>query len=169
MSTSTMFFNLRMLFYSSLVAISAFFFLGCRSPDAQQAGSLNQNASSFEETNASKIAEVGWKMLFDGQTTAGWRGINQDHFPNEGWEIKDGVLLVNSTDGTESGNGRDIIATGQYSQFVLDWEWKMLTKGGNSGVKYFVKEGLSDNKNTVQVWSTRSLTMKTSHGCWKAK
>lgn len=55
------------------------------------------------------------------------------------------MLIVNATDGKESGNGGDIITTGQYSDFELSWEWKMLTKGGNSGVKYFVKEGLSGN------------------------
>ncbi|HTF31467.1 MAG TPA: DUF1080 domain-containing protein, partial [Flavitalea sp.] len=42
--------------------------------------------------------------------------------------------------------GGDIITTEEYSDFVLEWEWKLLTKGGNSGIKYFVKENLPGNE-----------------------
>lgn len=106
---------------------------GCTSPENQKHPS--------RETNAEE-----WKFLFDGKTTMGWRGVNRETFPAEGWEVADGMLMVNAVDGKESGNGGDIITVEQYADFVLDWEWKMLTKGGNSGVKYFVKEGLSDNE-----------------------
>lgn len=146
MHTLHKFFALKTIFYFTFVIFSALSFFGCKSPDTQEADSANKSNSSFEETNSSPASEAEWKILFGGETTAGWRGINQDDFPKEGWEIKDGILLVNATDGQESGNGGDIITTEQYSQFILDWEWKMLTKGGNSGVKYFVKEGLSDNE-----------------------
>lgn len=95
--------------------------------------------------DASSASEDEWELLFDGKTSTGWRGINRETFPDEGWRIEDGMLLVDAIDGKESGNGGDIITLQQYDDFVLDWEWKMLTKGGNSGVKYFVKEGLSDN------------------------
>lgn len=98
------------------------------------------------EPMATSQAGEEWVSLFDGKTSAGWRGINQDSFPKAGWQIADGVLIVNATDGKESGNGGDIITVEQYGDFILEWEWKMLTKGGNSGVKYFVKEGISDNK-----------------------
>lgn len=98
--------------------------------------------------NSLTDAEIreGWKLLFDGKTSSGWRGINQESFPEHGWEIRGGMLIVNESGGGESANGGDIITTRQYGNFILEWEWKMLTKGGNSGVKYFVKEGLSDNK-----------------------
>lgn len=61
-------------------------------------------------------------------------------------EVSDGMLIVKAVDGKESGNGGDIITIEQYGEFVLEWEWRMLTKGGNSGVKYFVKEGLAENR-----------------------
>lgn len=93
--------------------------------------------------HATTASHDEWEMLFDGKTTAGWRGINRETFPKEGWKIEDGMLLVNATGGKEFGNGGDIITVEQYGDFILEWEWKMLTKGGNSGVKYFVKEGLS--------------------------
>lgn len=112
-------------------------FLGCSTREKQQ-----------EEADliAAPEKKGEWKLLFDGKTTAGWRGINQEVFPADGWEVADSMLMVNATDGKESGNGGDIITTEEYSNFVLEWEWKMLTKGGNSGIKYFVKEGLSGNK-----------------------
>ena len=92
------------------------------------------------------VSEEEWKLLFDGKTTTGWRGINLETFPAQGWKVEDGMLMVNATDGKESGNGGDIITLEQYHDFVLDWEWTMMTKGGNSGVKYFVVEGLSGNE-----------------------
>lgn len=90
--------------------------------------------------------EEGWQLLFNGKNTEGWRGINQKSFPKQGWEVKDGALCNTSQGGGESAHGGDIITTKEYEDFILSWEWKMLTQGGNSGVKYFVQEGKSDNQ-----------------------
>lgn len=119
------------------IFLALIFVWGCSGQKTQDEGS---------ELVAVSQAENEWIPLFDGKTSAGWRGVNQDSFPKAGWQISDGVLMVNATDGKESGNGGDIITLEQYGDFILEWEWKMLTKGGNSGVKYFVKEGMSDNK-----------------------
>lgn len=88
----------------------------------------------------------GWQLLFDGKTTTNWRGINQNAFPLNGWKIENGNLIANVHGGAESGNGGDIITEKKYSNFILKWEWNMKTKGGNSGLKYFVQEGLGENK-----------------------
>jgi len=87
----------------------------------------------------------GWELLFDGKTTEGWRGVNRADFPGDGWEIKDGAFYCTAKDGAESGNGGDLVTVDKYSDFELSFEWKMLDAGGNSGVKYFVVEGLGDN------------------------
>lgn len=79
----------------------------------------------------------GWRLLFDGKTTNGWVGANKTAFPEKGWEVKDGVLKVLSSTGGESTNGGDIVTKEQYSAFELSFDFK-LTKGANSGVKYFV-------------------------------
>lgn len=87
-------------------------------------------------------AENGYKLLFDGNSAAGWVGAYKDAFPEKGWEIKDGAITVLASDGSESTNGGDIVTVDEYSAFDLSFEFK-LTEGGNSGVKYFVT--LSEN------------------------
>jgi hypothetical protein len=72
-------------------------------------------------------------------------GINSDSFPEDGWQIENGLLMVNATGGAESADGGDIITLEKYGNFDLRWEWKMLTKGGNSGVKYYVEERKIEN------------------------
>jgi sugar phosphate isomerase/epimerase len=88
----------------------------------------------------------GWQLLFDGTTTTNWRGINKNSFPQSGWKIENGNLIADVHGGAESGDGGDIITEKKYSDFILKWDWNMKTKGGNSGVKYFVQEGLGDNQ-----------------------
>ena len=84
----------------------------------------------------------GWELLFDGVSPTGWCGIHSDMFPETGWEIRDGALVATGT-----GEG-DIITVGQYGDFDLRWEWRMDTKGGNSGVKYLVQEEGDDTQKS---------------------
>ena len=81
-----------------------------------------------------------WQVLFSGDTIQGWRAAKTDSLPDKGWKLQRGLL-------TGSGEGGDIVSTEQYGNFELEWEWKMLTKGGNSGVKYFVQNyGTNEKK-----------------------
>ncbi len=79
----------------------------------------------------------GWKLLFDGKTSNGWRGAYLKTFPKKDWVIKDGTITVLESEGKEGGEGGDIVTTGEYKSFDLSFEFK-LTPGANSGVKYFV-------------------------------
>ncbi len=81
----------------------------------------------------------GWKLLFDGKTTNGWRGAYTDKFPESGWSIQDGTLSIAKSDGRESRNAGDIVTLDEYRNFDLMFEFK-LSEGANSGVKYFVAE-----------------------------
>src|SRR5258706_7496689 len=76
----------------------------------------------------------GWKLLFDGKTTDGWRAGGKKAFPEKGWEVEDGWLHCLGLEG-----GGDIVTLSSYDQFEIKWEWKQ-ARGGNSGLKYFVTE-----------------------------
>ena len=79
----------------------------------------------------------GWKMLWDGKSTNGWRGAKLDRFPESGWVIENGELIVLASGGAESAAGGDIVTTDDYSNFELQVDFK-LTPGANSGIKYYV-------------------------------
>lgn len=83
--------------------------------------------------------EQGWKLLWDGKTTTGWRGAHKDTFPENGWKIENGELTVLESDGGESLNGGDIVTNDEYNAFDLQVQFK-LSEGANSGIKYFVTE-----------------------------
>lgn len=79
----------------------------------------------------------GWKLLFDGKTSKGWVGAYKNSFPEKGWNINDGILTIQKSDGSESNSFGDIVTTEMYSAFDLAFDFK-ITEGANSGVKYFV-------------------------------
>jgi hypothetical protein len=81
----------------------------------------------------------GLSLLWDGQTTTGWRGAYKTEFPKQGWDLQKGILRVAKSAGGESQNGGDIVTEKQFGAFDLQFEFK-LTEGANSGVKYFVTE-----------------------------
>jgi hypothetical protein len=81
--------------------------------------------------------QEGWKLLFDGKTSTGWRSASSMAFPLKGWKVTDGMLSVIGANGGEAANGGDIITNDQYKAFDMSFEFRM-TKGANSGVKYFV-------------------------------
>ena len=81
----------------------------------------------------------GWRLLWDGKTTAGWRKFNSDAFPQQGWAAEDGVLKVLSSHQDSTSKGGDLISNESFSNFELELDFK-ITKGANSGVKYFVQE-----------------------------
>ncbi|MCB0282150.1 MAG: DUF1080 domain-containing protein [Calditrichaeota bacterium] len=90
----------------------------------------------------------GWRLLFDGKTSSGWRGAKLDHFPEKGWQIKDGILTILGTDGGEATGPGDIITNEQFSDFELELEF-MISEGANSGIKYFVDPVLNKNAGSA--------------------
>ncbi|GAL64344.1 probable secreted glycosyl hydrolase [Algibacter lectus] len=84
----------------------------------------------------------GWKLLWDGKTTNGWRGAKLEEFPESGWQIEDGILSVLASGGAESTAGGDIVTTEQFGDFELTVDFK-LTPGANSGIKYYVDTNIN--------------------------
>jgi hypothetical protein len=76
-------------------------------------------------------AQGSWKPLFDGTTTAAWRGYHAPAMP-AGWDIVDGVLY-------KKGTALDIMTRETFGDFELEMEWK-LEQGGNAGIFYRATE-----------------------------
>lgn len=114
------------------------------------ASAQNRNQRELQPVNVLSRAEKkdGFTLLWNGKNTEGWRRIFKDHFPDQGWEIKDGVLTVRASTGEEQGSGGDIVTIKEYSAFILRFDFK-LTKGANSGVKYFVTEQEKTEKSGI--------------------
>lgn len=107
----------------------------------------NLKPSSFDKNiyvvnfQPNKLTEYekadGWKLLFDGKSSRGWKSARGETFPDKGWVIENGNLTVLPSEGKESANGGDIVTIDKYSAFDLSFSFR-LAPGGNSGVKYFV-------------------------------
>ena len=89
-------------------------------------------ALAADNTLTAAEKKAGWNLLFDGKSTAGWRGFKAPA-PDAGWTAKGGVL---SPDPKTS---KDIITKAEYANFELSFEWRISPKG-NSGVMYHVIE-----------------------------
>jgi hypothetical protein len=78
---------------------------------------------------------AGWRLLFDGKSTAGWVEVTGKPFPTNCWTIENACLkAIPKEDGFQ-----DIRTTETFRNFELEWEWKLTAKG-NSGVKYLIQK-----------------------------
>ncbi len=94
--------------------------------------------SPINVLSKTEIAD-GWTLLFDGETTAGWRGFKMGNFPDKGWHVIDGTLMIEYSGTGEAGFAGDIITDEVYGNFDLKLEWK-ISPGGNSGILFYVNE-----------------------------
>jgi hypothetical protein len=92
-------------------------------------------AAAAEPAASTLTAEekaAGWKLLFDGKTTDGWRNYKQTGI-SPGWKVEDGTLVR----GTERAG--DIVTADKFAAFEFSMEYK-ISKGGNSGLMFHVAE-----------------------------
>ena len=83
-----------------------------------------------------KEIKQGWKLLFDGKTSTGWKSYRADRpFPEKGWVIENGVLTIDP-----AGRGGDIVTVEEFSDFELSVDFK-IAQGANGGIKYFILPG----------------------------
>jgi L-ribulose-5-phosphate 3-epimerase len=73
----------------------------------------------------------GWRLLFDGKTTSGWRGFRQTQIP-AGWQVVDEAL-------TRVAPASDIVTIDEFGDFEITLDWR-IPPNGNTGVFYRVTE-----------------------------
>lgn len=117
---------------------------GCASDDTPQSelqpegdAEITPEPRTEETSNTLTQQEIdeGWILLFDGESTSGWRGYNQDSMPGA-WVIEDESLKFDSN---SSEDGGDILYDEEFQNFHLSLEWKV-AESGNSGIFYLAQE-----------------------------
>jgi len=83
---------------------------------------------------------AGWKLLFDGRSTAGWHTYGKKHVTAGSWKIRDGCLVLPQGNGRPNGTGGDLVTNALYTNFEFQFEWRV-GPVGNSGVEYLFTEG----------------------------
>jgi glucose/arabinose dehydrogenase len=78
----------------------------------------------------------GWRLLFDGTSTAGFRNYRADEI-SDGWRVADGALVL-----ARRGAG-NLVTREQFENFELQIEYR-LPPGGNSGILFHVAEDAAE-------------------------
>lgn len=87
-----------------------------------------------DNTLSEKEKKEGWILLFDGETTKGWR--NYKNREADGWTVTNGELYCKETGVSKRA---DLITIDQYENYELQIDWKISPKH-NSGIIYMVTE-----------------------------
>jgi hypothetical protein len=105
-------------------------------------------AQTAPNTLTSAEQAAGWRLLFDGTTLTGWRGLGYDSVPTVHWRVVNGAIEKIPTgkgakiaDG-QPANGGDLMTIATFGDFELSFQWQV-APGANSGVKYNVSEEFS--------------------------
>ena len=118
---------------------------GGQSADAETPAEATTSEPMADNALSADEKAQGWKLLFDGKTTTGWRNFKSTDI-GPAWKVEEGTLTL--IPGTDE-KGGDIITDQEYENFELSLEWK-IAEGGNSGIIYHVLEEEQYNR----VWQT---------------
>jgi hypothetical protein len=103
----------------------------------KMAPQMASTKAGADNTLTAKEKADGWKLLFDGKTTDGWRVYKKQGAP-VGWQAVDGVLTRVSQEG-------DLITADEYENFELTIDWK-IPEGANSGLFF---HGVESDKGPI--------------------
>ena len=98
------------------------------------AAAVHVETAPAQQPNTLTTAEraAGWRLLFDGTTTAGWHVYGAGAVV--GWDIADGALIA-----LGQGGGHDIVTNDEFENFDLLIDWKLSARA-NSGIFFNVVE-----------------------------
>jgi len=135
---------------SLLILIAMFFLVACGGGKKEAAKEEEEVVDEATAPNSLTQAETdgGWILLFDGETTTGWRGFGMEAI-GTGWKVDDGALHIYESGMGEAGaeDGGDIVYDKVFKNFHLKLQWKV-GPGGNAGIFYLAQEGYD------KIWKT---------------
>jgi len=140
LSEKTIIFRVVGLILAACVSVSGLVASGAAQAPARKCFAPQAPAGSNLLSSSDK--RTGWKLLWDGRTSDGWRSANSEKFPATGWTMCNGVLTIDGKGGGESRGPGDIITRKRYGNFELEFDFQ-ITPGANSGVKMFVQTDIS--------------------------
>lgn len=113
-------------------------------------GFKRQEKPQPHNTLTAEQRQDGWQLLFDGETTNGWRNYQADTI-GAAWKVVNGNLFLDTAQKQDwqTVGGGDIITEQTYENYEFYVEWK-LAPGGNSGLIY----GVLENANNQFVWQS---------------
>ncbi len=134
---------------SILMLLAVFLVTGCSQGNQSQEEATEETASEESSMEAADMEAApntltdaekaeGWMLLFDGQSTDGWRGYQKENFPSA-WIIDEEkqAIHIQGTGRGEVGaeNGGDIIYDRTFADFHFKVEW-MVDSAANAGIFY---------------------------------
>lgn len=127
--------------------------------------SCNAPESDKAETKAVATADEKkdeWESL-SGNFKAKWHSYGKDSL-GKAWKVEDSVLHLDASvkDDWQTKDGGDIVTNNEYENFDLKLEWK-ISKGGNSGIMFYVKEDSSKYKYSWETGPEIQVTDNENH------
>lgn len=125
-----------------VVALALVIISGCNS----QSNNSNTNNMQTDSTKTAQPANE-WTTLFDGKTTKSWHKYGGGPV-GSAWKAADSALYLDASEKIPGGKikgGGDIVTDEEFENFDLRLEWK-ISKGGNSGIMFYVNEDTSKYK-----------------------
>lgn len=117
---------------------------------ARKPGFKNPVKKPADNVLTTEQRKAGWRLLFDGKSTKGWRNYQSDTI-GAAWKVDAASLHLDPAEkeGWQTVGGGDIVTEEVYENYELYLEWK-LAPGGNSGLIY----GVVENDDYQYVWHT---------------
>ncbi len=112
--------------------------------ETEEAAQLQAEIAATAAANTLSQQEIaeGWRLLFDGKSVPGWRGLKNREFLKAGWKIEHGALkLTKEINEMGEVTGGDLITAENWGDFEFAFQWK-LGVSTNSGIMYFARGGI---------------------------
>ncbi|PCE66327.1 3-keto-disaccharide hydrolase [Sediminicola luteus] len=131
---------MRAVNYVAILFLGLSLSLGCKGEAKKQESQAEEVVTESTEVNTKPDAE--WTVLFDGTSFAGWHAYLKAGQPiPDAWSLEEGAMVFDPTKRVgKSDHSYTLISDREYTSFILELEWKLLTPAGNSGFFWSVNE-----------------------------